>query len=156
MRGLSGLVVAALMLPTFAYAQDDIFADMYECDWRARAEAIPEPWSEYSKTFANGEVRISYLDLIEPAAKSIYIMVLSPPYSELGDRTCRLIGYSGDGFSLGDFSSLTATYDASEGLKFRVKVGVPNRDATETRDAVLGFGLDQRLGAYDPMLEVIE
>jgi len=156
MRGLSGLAVAALALPTFAYAQDDIFADMYECDWRARAEAIPEPWSEYSKTFANGDVRIAYLDLIEPAAKSIYIMVLSPPYSELGDRTCRLIGYDGDGFSNGEFSTLSADYNASEGLKFKLQVSVPTGGTPEFQDAILVFGLDQRLGAYDPMLEVIE
>ena len=153
---LRGVLLIGCLLAAPLTAQPVVLADLMDCDWRARAEAIPEPWDDFSTTFASGEVRIALLDLIEPAAGSVYLMILSPPYSELGDRQCRLIGYKGQGFSGADFGTLEASYDPSDGLTFKMEVGVPNQDFTEYFEAELRFGIDQRLGPYDPKIEVAQ
>lgn len=90
-----------------------------DCDWRASASAIPEPWSENTRTFANGEVRLALLDTIEPAASAFHLLILSPPYDLTGGRMCKVVSY---GESLGymglDFGGLEAEYDPAVGLVF--------------------------------------
>ena len=111
----TALTLAALVgMAGSASAQEAVF-----CDWQASAQAIVEPWSEHTRTFANGDVRLALLDTIEPAAGAFHILVLSPPYDELGSRQCRTIGMSsGMGFGGVDFATLDADYDPSVGLIF--------------------------------------
>ena len=91
------------------------------CDWQARADAIVEPWEENSRTFANGEIRVAYLDVIEPAAASAYLLFLHPPYDELGGRTCTVVGLDeGLGYGGFIFSEIAAEYDPASGLSITV------------------------------------
>jgi len=107
----------AALAAVFAGAVDA--QQVVDCDWQARADALAEPWEENTRTFSNGNVRLALLDTIEPAAGAFHILIISPPYGELGDRQCKTLGMSeGVGFSGADFSSLDASYDPSVGLIF--------------------------------------
>lgn len=91
--------------------------EVSECDWRARADAIVEPWEDFSKTYANGKIRVALIDTIEPGAAAMNLLVLSPPYDELGGRQCRIVGFDqGMGFAGLDFGRIGASYDPATGL----------------------------------------
>lgn len=88
-----------------------------DCDWRARADAVVEPWEAHTRTYANGAIRVALLDTIEPGAAALNLLVLSPPYDELGGRQCKVVGFEqGLGFAGLDFAQLGATYDPATGL----------------------------------------
>ena len=48
---LFGLIMAAFALPAAAQTAS-------ECDWRASAQALAEPWEENSRTFRSEERRV--------------------------------------------------------------------------------------------------
>lgn len=89
-----------------------------DLSWAARADALVEPWEDYSATFANGAVRVALLDTIEPAAGAFYLLVLSPPYDELGGRQCNIVGFGESiGFANLAFETLTSDYVPGQGLR---------------------------------------
>ena len=57
--------VLLLVLASAAHASAQSVED---CDWRASAQALIEPWEDNTRTFANGDVRLAVTDTIEPAA----------------------------------------------------------------------------------------
>ena len=75
MRTRIGSLVAAALLSGTAVAQE-----VWECDWRNTASSIFEPWEEFTRTFANGAVRIAVIDMVEPGGAPLHLLVLSPPY----------------------------------------------------------------------------
>lgn len=110
--------LAGLFLALPAAAQD-----VSDCDWRSSARNLFEPWEENTRTFANGNVRLALLDTVEPGAVPVHIMVLSPPYDELGTRQCKLVSHAeGFGFNDATFDGMTADYDPSIGLIFSIRV----------------------------------
>lgn len=126
--------------------------DVAYCEWQARADAIPEPWKDHTSTFANGAVRLVLLDTIEPGAAAFHILILSPPFDELGGRQCRTIGMSqGIGFGGVDFSTLEADYDAAVGLTFTMTVTV--FDGNDFQPAKLRFTVNQATGAIGARLQ---
>ena len=96
------------------------------CDWPANARNIVEPWSDYSRTFANGNIRIAHVDTDgEPACCSSHLLILAPdPKNELGGRSCNLLsdGGSGTGFQYLSVAGTTAKYDPAKGLLITVPV----------------------------------
>lgn len=120
------------------------------CDWPARADSIVEPWEANTRTFANGKVRLALLDTAEPAAAAFHILVLSPPYDELGLRQCRTVGLNGMGFAGADFSSLEAEYDPAVGLIFTM--GVQLYGEADFVPRTLRFTLNQATGAIGAQL----
>ncbi len=111
---MKALTVALIAMagPVFGQVIED-------CAWQASAESIVEPWEENSRTFANGDVRLAVLDTIEPAAGALHLLVLSPPYDELGGRQCKVISREqGIGWVQLEFAALTAGYDPAVGLTF--------------------------------------
>ncbi|WP_238366813.1 hypothetical protein [Mesobacterium pallidum] len=140
---------AALALaPVLAQAQE-----VQPCDWQASAWNLAEPWEENIRTFANGAVRLALLDTIEPAAAAFHLLILSPPYAELGDRQCRTIGYQGAGFSGADFAALTAGYDPAVGLIFTLPVQVYDADTAGFVGRALRVTLNQATGAIGTALQ---
>lgn len=128
--------------------------EIVDCDWQARADAIYEPWEEFSRTYANGDVRLALLDTIEPAAGSFLLLVLSPPYDELGSRQCRTIGMGGGvGFSGIGFEELSADYNPSTGLIFDVQVQYYDGDLADFVSGELFFSLNQSSGLIEAFLE---
>ena len=127
------------------------------CDsWQGQAQAIPESWEENTRLFANGDVRVTVLDTIEPAAGAFYLMIMSPPYDELGGKTCGIVA-EGDGqigFSGMFFQQLGASYDPSVGLTFRVPI---ERFAPATGGfdpAILAVSVNQATGRYSAVFEI--
>ena len=96
-----------------------------DCDWKANAQGLVEPWNANTRTFANGDVRLALVDTIEPAAGAFHILIFSPPENELGERQCKAVGIDDSvGFSGVDFQNLVAAYDPAKGLIFDFPVNV--------------------------------
>ena len=139
------LLASAVIAGLAVLAQPASAQVVEECDWRAGAPAIAEPWDENTRTFANGNVRLALLDTIEPAAGAMHILVLSPPRGELGERRCQIVSLSSQiGFSGIEFGRLDAGYDPARGLTFKVPVGVYDGSASVPR--ILVFTLNQATG----------
>ncbi|MDC0739227.1 hypothetical protein N6L24_13145 [Cognatishimia sp. SS12] len=146
---LKSALIASMLLATPAMAQE-----ISECDWQARADAIYEPWEEFSRSYANGAVRLALLDTIEPAAGSFHLLVLSPPYDEVGGRQCRTIGVAGGmGFSGIGFEELNAHYDPDVGLIFDVQVMYFDSEFDDFSSGDLYFNLNQDTGVIEAFLE---
>ncbi|CUI51989.1 hypothetical protein [Cognatishimia activa] len=141
------------LLVTLSLAGPSFAQDVAECDWQARADAIAEPWEENTRTFANGDVRLALLDTIEPAAAAYHILVLSPPYDELGTRQCRTVGLDGAGFSGIGFESLLADYDPEIGLIFGLRVQYLDGATSDFVKGDLVFTLNQATGDIEAFLE---
>lgn len=117
------------------------------CDWQASAQALAEPWEENSATFSNGKVRLAALDTIEPAVGFAWLLVLSPPFSNLGDRQCRVVGVSDQmGFAGIYMDTLTSAYDPLTGLSFSVEVRQFDAATGEFARARLALTLNQSTG----------
>lgn len=139
-----GLLIAALLTPgTDAAAQE-----VADCDWRASAQAIVEPWDANTRTFSNGKTRLALRDTVEPAAGAFHLPILSPPYSELGERQCRVIALDGIiGFAGMTFSALIAGYDPARGLLFDIPVRYVDPAKRDIASGWLGFEVNQASGA---------
>lgn len=134
--------MALLLGTTSAQAQS-----VTECDWRASAENLVEPWDETSRTYANGDVRIALLDTVEPAAAAYHLLVLSPPYDEVGGRQCRLISaHESLGFMVVRFDQIEGEYDPEQGLIFRLPAARYNPDRSEGDWTDLTFVVNQASG----------
>lgn len=145
---LAWLSSLALLIATPAAAQE-----VGECNWRSSAQALAEPWEDNTRTFANGRTRLALLDVIEPAAGSFYLLILSPPEDELGGRQCRVVGLGGGlGFAGVDFAALSAGYDPSVGLMFDIPVSVYVPDDAGFARRQLQLTVNQATGAIDARL----
>lgn len=113
------LILLLLLWPAWTCAQT-----VQPCeDYRSHALAIAEPWEEYSRTFANGAVRVAMTDTIEPALGAMNLLIMSPPYDEVGSRQCRVVSAFGSmGYTAMFFKDLTSEYIPGQGLKFTVPV----------------------------------
>ncbi len=147
MTALRRLILAALATVASAPAQAQSVGD---CDWLASAWLLAEPWEHYSRTFAGGDVRVALIDAIEPGAVPFHLLILSPPWDELGARQCRVLSLDpGIGFSGVDFASLNAWYDPATGLLFSVPVSVYEDATGDFGDRMLDFTLNQATGAIE-------
>ena len=148
MRHLIASTLTALALATPALAQEVI-----DCDWRAQAPSIAEPWEANSRTFANGHVRLALLDVIEPAFGGFHLLVLSPPRDELGFRQCRIVTFEDSlGFAGVSFEALKAGYDPATGLSFTLPVRTHDGQGGYTA-RTLYLTLDQSDGVITTRLE---
>ena len=146
-------VKCAAVALLYAAAAPVTAQEVQPCDWQASAQSIVEPWEENSRSFANGDVRLAFLDTIEPAAGFAYLLVLSPPYAELGDRQCAVIGQgAGVGFAGLDFDSLDAGYDPAVGLIFELIVQEYDPEKSTGVRRFLTVTLNQSTGAINTTL----
>ena len=114
---IPALLSSALVL--FLTAFPALAQEIFDCDWRASARNIAEPWADNTRTFSNGKTRLTLIDTVEPAAGSYSLMILSPPHDVLGSPQCKLIGRGGGlGYSGLVFEQLEAAYDPARGLIF--------------------------------------
>jgi hypothetical protein len=117
------------------------------CDDRADLEAVPEPWVEYTRTFANGNVRAALVNALEPAQAPFFLVVLHPPRDEYGARTCSMIGSSDSyGYTWLDFHALHAEYDPSLGLSLTLPARLKTAGGEGTERLHLTVTLNQTTG----------
>lgn len=95
-----------------------------DCDTRASARFLAEPWEKNTATFADGEVRVAAIDMTEPTGAPAYLMILSPPRDAQGERQCRIVEAEPDyGFYTVDLQNIVAEGDTGDGiLTLRVPV----------------------------------
>lgn len=148
---LKSLGAAAVLAPGIAAAQ--VTGD---CGgWKTDARNIAEPWEENTATFANGRIRVAVIDATEPGAMPLFLMVLTPPYDELGARTCVLIASEaeGIGFPALSLAGMEQGYDPATGLTLSIPSARWSGDMTETRPARLVVTIDQSTGQVAARLE---
>ncbi len=133
-------LIAASLLAAPVAAQD-----VFDCDWQSSARNIAEPWEENTRTFSNGKTRLALMDTVEPAGGAFWLLVLSPPYDELGGRQCKVVGHNGIGFTWLDFSQLRSSYDPSRGLTFTLP-GQLYGDGVNNIDITVSITLNQATG----------
>jgi len=139
---MKAAALLALALPAPVLAQQ-----AFPCDGRESAWSLVEPWEDWSRTFANGDVRVAVIDRVEPAVGSFFLLVLSPPYDELGIRQCRLVGISeGMGYSGFGFEALIAGYDPARGLVLTLPATIYDGATALFADVPLTLVLNQATG----------
>jgi hypothetical protein len=117
-RLLALLSCAVMFCPQMTRAQT-----VTECDARSQAGFLVEPWENYSRSFADGLVRVAVLNTVDPAPDNAHLLVLSPPFDDMGQRQCRIVSYvDGMGFAGLYFREMKAVYDADTGLSLAVPV----------------------------------
>ncbi len=138
-------------------ANGAVAQEVSECDWRASAWNIVEPWEANTRTFSNGKTRLAMLDTVEPAAGAFHVLILSPPYGELGERQCKVISATGGiGFYGLDFAGLQAQYDPSIGLGFAIPGQMYEPESMSgSVPMYLMFTLNQATGQIDARVQVI-
>ena len=123
-------------------------------DYRSSAALLAEPWEENTRVFAEGEVRLALIDTFEPAAAAFHLIILSPPYDELGFGQCKLVsGEGGSGFAGLNVAATEADYDAAKGLMFTIPATRWLMESDTYEDAVLHVTLNQATGEVTAVLE---
>ncbi len=121
--------------------------EVADCDWVANAQNIMEPWDENTRTFSNEKVRVAAIDTVEPAAAAFHLLILSPPYDEVGGRQCRVISRATNiGFTALYFQEMQASYDPSKGLMITVPVGLDPDKIGLSEAQLLTLTLNQSTG----------
>jgi hypothetical protein len=148
------LVVPALLLAGLLSVSSAAAQEVSACDWRSSAENLPEPWERHTRSFANGDVRIAILDVVEPASAAFHLLVLSPPWAELGIRQCRIVSLGeGLGFFSATLAGMTARYDPASGLVLDIPVELPDSSTGEGRPARLRLIVNQASGEIRASVE---
>ena len=124
------------------------------CDELASVDAIGEPWASHTQTFAGNRVRLVVIDTLEPAAAAFQLVILSPPFDEIGGRQCRMVG-SGEGLGFGGMTldGLSSSYDPAKGLTWRVAVRAYNAATGGFDSKALSVTLNQSTGAIAAELQ---
>lgn len=140
------MLLAALPFPLAAQT-------VSECDWRASAQAIAEPWEEMTARFANGAIRLAVLDVVEPAAGAFHLLVLSPPFDELGSRQCRVVSLDNAlGFAGLSLGGTKASYDPARGLSVGINA-VRWAGNDQYVNATLTVTINQATGVISAVLD---
>ncbi len=82
---------------------------------------IPEPWEDHTRTFANGAIRATLVDTIEPVCCGQYLVLTTEDPDE--GPQCWIVADTGFGFAAIGFDRITAADDPTTGLGLTVPVG---------------------------------
>lgn len=146
----------ATVLAALAFASPSLAQSVGDCDWRASVQSLVEPWDapQNTRTFANGDVRLAVTDVIEPAAGAFHLVILSPPFDELGGRQCQIVSANNTiGFTGLTLDGMTSAYDPAIGLTFTIEAGAYDPKTGGTLPMVLFVTLNQATGAITAELE---
>ncbi|MEJ6395667.1 hypothetical protein V8J82_20580 [Gymnodinialimonas sp. 2305UL16-5] len=129
----------------FAYGAEA--AVVGECDPYVSVTNLSEPWETYSRTYADGAIRVAEAYVSPTAAAGAAIVVLHPnggveDYEMF--RICTAI-YAGPGptfFAEAMISEATAAYDPSAGLTISVPVRFPDGNLSQ----IVTFSVNQATG----------
>lgn len=141
---------AAMLIPAGAQA-----AAVTDCDEKASAWNLVEPWETHSASYAKGEIRVAVIDTGDPAAAAVHLLVFSPPVGEAGFRQCRLVSLTaeGSGFHDLDFPARKASYDPARGLTLTIPAETFVPETGQGTPATLTVTIDQRSGKVGALLQ---
>lgn len=146
----------ATVLAALAFASPALAQSVGDCDWRASVQSLVEPWDapQNTRTFANGDVRLAVSDVIEPAAGAFHLVILSPPFDELGGRQCQIVSANNTiGFTGLTLDGMTSAYDPAIGLTFTIEAGAYDPNTGGTLPRTLTVTLNQATGAITATLQ---
>ena len=145
--GAAALIISAItMVGALQAAAEPAISN---CGGPARVDAIVEPWSDATRTFANGKIRIIALDTAEPACCSFHLAIIAPdPENELGLRQCVALndGSEWTGFQFVDVQGTVSSYDPGLGLLLSVPVE-RYIDGTRSSKLIVDVRINQATGA---------
>jgi hypothetical protein len=113
-------------LLALALAQPLAAASLRDCDTpTASAANLWFPGEDGLRSFANGAIRMLWLDTNEPACCSSHLMVVMAHPTEMG-QSCWLVSADGGNLGFGGFDlrGATASYDPSRGLTVAVPANI--------------------------------
>lgn len=125
-----------------------------ECGWVGSPANILEPWDRFSRTFANGAIRVAQLDTGgEPVCCAQHLLVLAPSGNGSDGpvwRQCLVVSAdSGQGFYEVDVAGITASYNPAKGLLLSVPVADWSDDLPDGAPPVfrpIGVRINQATG----------
>ena len=143
-------VAAVFALASAATAEP---AALSECDgYTASARNLMMPPSESIRQFANGAVRLYWLDTTEPACCSSHLMVIQPAPNDPYEM-CTLVSASENlGFGGMNLAEAEANYEPTVGLTVSIPVNIWEGDGPDP--AMLYVVINQ--GAGTVMTEVVQ
>lgn len=138
----------AIVLAGPALAMDPTAsAEAVLCPPEMSLDAIVEPWEDNSAGYANGDVRVALLDMIEPAAAAFQLVILHPPRDELGGRQCHLIAPSPHmGFAEIRFAERQVSYDPAKGLTITLPIRIESGMGAEEGWSLTAIEINQQTG----------
>lgn len=144
------LTTLAFCLASPAMAQEIGTCD----DYRSSVAMLAEPWEANTRIFADGTVRLALIDTYEPAAAAFHLVILSPPYDEMGFGQCALVSFDdGMGFAGLNVGATEAAYDPATGLAFSMPATRWLPDTDTYVDTQLHVTLNQETGAITAVLD---
>ena len=104
--------------------------ELRQCGVESNLANIWEPWEDYTRTFANGNIRIAAVDTGgEPTCCAEHLVILSP-HPEW-NRSCTVLSSNGSlGFNYMYFDEITTSYDPAKGLLLAVPVSYYDYEAS--------------------------
>lgn len=122
--GLGMRVVLAAGLSGFVMMGTASAAEVVACEAVETSVAfLAEPWEEHTRRFADGDVRLAVLDLVEPAVGAFHLLVLSPPFDIFDQATCQVVSFAnGLGYREMSLVGMQAEYGPTQGLILEIPV----------------------------------
>ncbi|NOR63209.1 MAG: hypothetical protein GQ535_12045 [Rhodobacteraceae bacterium] len=94
--------------------------------YQVSAAAIAEPWEANTRSFADGDIRITVMDTWEPALGAYYLMVMFWAGADADIRNCSLVSNAELGFVSMTLEGLVSKYDPAKGLVLSVPTSFHN------------------------------
>ncbi|NOX39841.1 MAG: hypothetical protein GXP05_04810 [Alphaproteobacteria bacterium] len=142
------ITLLALTLVAASLGSQSGAQQISKCDARAQAANIAEPWSANSRSFADGDVRLTVLETPGSETAAFRILILTPPRNALGERLCRIISYQREaGFFGVTLSWMGTSYDPLYGLVFDIPVQIFVASTGKNKPARLHLTVDRSIGA---------
>lgn len=155
MTGNAILLLTGILGAIFISASGATAQSVSECDdWRSSVLAIAEPWEANTKTFTEGAVRLTILDVGEPVVGSFRLLILSPPTADNPDaRQCQVLSLDADlGFAGLSFDGVTDSTDPT-GLSVVIPAKRWVAETDTYNDAKLSITINATDGAIAASLE---
>jgi len=114
--------------------------------YETTAMAIAEPWEANMRSFANGDIRITIMDIWEPALGAYYLMVLNWPAGDIAAerRECSLVSNGELGFVGMTLEGLKSRYDPARGLVLDLPTSFYNPVEDDLEEGVLQVVIDRK------------
>lgn len=146
------LILLSVLLGFCTSANAQVVQDCYSEDAKSYLtdiRVIPEPWEINTRTFANGDVRLTLLDTWDPANYAVHLMItyVDPERHESEGRACVIVSDAATrGFQNMSLLGMAAGYDPATGLTFSIETERYNASDETGDHGVLNVILNRATG----------